>query len=204
METKDLSPEQFFEIISIERSDDGNFEAILEVSESGKNGPGITETDIKCLEEEMKKVRNNDNDNFSTAVLKFQEAVEQYSKSICERLPKCLLDDENIEKELEQKKDESENKQLACKSDENLSNENASSNSVELKDSQKNTNDKRQSNHHKLKEFVLLLAGFLFLFLLLLPNLDDTVIKFNVEKSAANVMDGYIELTKLSDVPLRK
>ena len=142
METKDLSPEQFFEIISIERSDDGNFEAILEVSESGKNGPGITETDIKCLEEEMKKVRNNDNDNFSTAVLKFQEAVEQYSKSICERLPKCLLDDENIEKELEQKKYESENKQLACKSDENLSNENASSNSVELKDSQKNTNDK--------------------------------------------------------------
>ena len=90
-----------------------------------------------------------------------------------------------------------------CKSDENLSNENASSNSVELKDSQKNTNDKRQSNHNKLKEFVLLLAGFLFLFLLLIPNLDDTV-KFNEEKSAANVMDGYIELTKLSDVPLRK
>ena len=76
METKDLSSEQFFEIISIERSDDGNFEAVLEVSESGKNGPGITETDIKCLEEEMKQVRNNDNDdNFSTAVLKFQEAV---------------------------------------------------------------------------------------------------------------------------------
>ena len=131
METKDLSSEQFFEIISIERSDDGNFEAVLEVSESGKNGPGITETDIKCLEEEMKQVRNNDNDdNFSTAVLKFQEAVEQYSKSICERLPKCLLDDEHIEKDLEQKMDESENKQLACKSDEKFSNENASSNSL--------------------------------------------------------------------------
>ena len=204
METKDLSSEQFFEIISIERSDDGNFEAVLEVSESGKNGPGITETDIKCLEEEMKQVRNNDNDdNFSTAVLKFQEAVEQYSKSICDRLPKCLLDDENIEKDLEQKMDESENKQLACKSDEKFSNENASSNSLELKDSKKNTNDKRQSNHHKLKELVLLLAGFLFLFWLLLPDLD-IAIGIYVEKSASNVMDGYIELTKLSDVPLRK
>ena len=47
---KDLSSEQFFEIISIERSDDGNFEAVLEVSESGKNGPGITETgDFSCI-----------------------------------------------------------------------------------------------------------------------------------------------------------
>ena len=202
METKDLSPEQFFEIISIERSDDGNFEAVLEVSESGKNGPGITETDIKCLEEELKQVRNNDNDdNFSTAVLKFQEAVEQYSKSICERLPKCLLDDE---KDLEQKKDESGNKQVACKSDVKNSNENDSSNSLELKDSKKNTNDKRQSNHHKLKDFVLLLAGFLFLFwLLLIPDFDNAI-GIYVEKSASNVIDDYIELTKLSDVPLRK
>ena len=108
METNDLSDEQFFEIISIERSDDGNFEAVLEVSESGKNGPGITEKDIKCLEEEIKKERNNDDDNFSTAVLKFQEAVEQYSQSICDRLPKCMLDDEYIQKEVKTKKDDDE------------------------------------------------------------------------------------------------
>ena len=206
METKDLSDEQFFEIISIERSDDGNFEAVLEVSESGKNGPGITEKDIKCLEEEMKKERNNDDDNFSTAVLKFQEAVEQYSKSICDRLPKCMLDDEYIVKEDKQKKDESDFKKFVPKSTENLNKE-ASENVIEYakqsKDSRKNTDDKGQCNHQMLKEFVLLLSGLIFLVWSLFPDFDNSLGNY-FEESVSNVIDGYIELTKLSDVPLRK
>ena len=206
METKDLSDEQFFEIISIERSDDGNFEAVLEVSESGKNGPGITEKDIKCLEEEMKKERNNDDDNFSTAVLKFQEAVEQYSKSICDRLPKCMLDDEYIEKKVKQKKDESGIKKSVPKSVENLNkeaSENVIENAEEPKYFRKNTNDKGQSNHQILKEFVLLLLGLIFLVWSLFPDLDNSIGNY-FEESVSNVIDGYIELTKLSDVPLRK
>ena len=203
METKDHSDEQFFEIISIERSDDGNFEAVLEVSESGKNGPGITEKDIKCLEEEMKKERNNDDNNFSAAVLKFQEAVEQYSKSICDRLPKCMLDDEYIQKEVEQRKNESEIKKFVPKSVENLNNE-ASENDIESsKNSRKNTNDEGQRNHQILKEFVLLLSGLIFLVWSLFPDFDNSLGNY-FEESVSNVIDGYIELTKLSDVPLRK
>lgn len=203
METKDLShDEQFFEIISIERSDDGNFEAVLEVSESGKNGPGITEKDIKCLEEEMKKDRNND-ENFSTAVLKFQEAVEQYSKSICERLPRCMLDDECVEKKVQQIQNEPEVYE-SKKNNEPLSDKGYSENPIEkaleLKDIQKSTDDKKQSNQKILKEFaLLLLTGFIFLIWYL-----DISFENYIDESVINIMDGYVELTKLSEVPLRK
>ena len=199
MESRDLShDEQFFEIISIERSDDGNFEAVLEVSESGKNGPGITEKDIKCIEEEMKKDRNND-ENFSTAVLKFQEAVEQYSKSICERLPRCILDDECVEKRVQKMKNEPElneshNSSELCS--EKVCSENPIEKAIELKDIKK-------SNQEKMKEFALFLTGFIFLCWYLFHESDICFGKY-VDKSVSNIIDGYIELTKLSDVPLRK
>ena len=199
MESRDLShDEQFFEIISIERSDDGNFEAVLEVSESGKNGPGITEKDIKCIEEEMKKDRNND-DNFSTAVLKFQEAVEQYSKSICERLPRCMLDDECVEKRVQQMKNDPEVNESHNSSElwsEKVCSENPIEKAIELKDIKK-------SNQEKMKEFALFLTGFLFLSWYLFHELDISFGKY-VDESVYNIIDGYIELTKLSDVPLRK
>ena len=199
MESRDLShDEQFFEIISIERSDDGNFEAVLEVSESGKNGPGITENDIKCIEEEMKKDRNND-ENFSTAVLKFQEAVEQYSKSICERLPRCMLDDECVEKRVQQMKNEPEVNESHNSSElwsEKVCSENPIEKAIELKDIKK-------SNQEKMKEFALFLTGFLFLSWYLFHELDISFGKY-VDESVYNIIDGYIELTKLSDVPLRK
>ena len=199
MESRDLShDEQFFEIISIERSDDGNFEAVLEVSESGKNGPGITEKDIKCIEEEMKKDRNND-DNFSTAVLKFQEAVEQYSKSICERLPRCMLDDKCVEKRVQQMKNDPEVNESHNSSElwsEKVCSENPIEKAIELKDIKK-------SNQEKMKEFALFLAGFLFLSWYLFHELDISFGKY-VDESVYNIIDGYIELTKLSDVPLRK
>ena len=199
MESRDLShDEQFFEIISIERSDDGNFEAVLEVSESGKNGPGITENDIKCIEEEMKKDRNND-ENFSTAVLKFQEAVEQYSKSICERLPRCMLDDECVEKRVQQMKNDPEVNESHNSSElwsEKVCSENPIEKAIELKDIKK-------SNQEKMKEFALFLTGFLFLSWYLFHELDISFGKY-VDESVYNIIDGYIELTKLSDVPLRK
>ena len=199
MESRDLShDEQFFEIISIERSDDGNFEAVLEVSESGKNGPGITEKDIKCIEEEMKKDRNND-DNFSTAVLKFQEAVEQYSKSICERLPRCMLDDKCVEKRVQQMKNDPEVNESHNSSElwsEKVCSENPIEKAIELKDIKK-------SNQEKMKEFALFLTGFLFLSWYLFHELDISFGKY-VDESVYNIIDGYIELTKLSDVPLRK
>merc|ERR1711953_1014102 len=65
MENQSLSPEPFFEIVSIERSDDGNFEAVLEVCDSGTEGAGITEKDIKCLEEKMKEANDDIDDCFS-------------------------------------------------------------------------------------------------------------------------------------------
>ena len=206
MEIKDSShDEQFFEIISIERSDDGNFEAVLEVSESGENGPGITEKYIKCLEEEIKKDRSND-ENFSTAVLKFQEAVEQYSKSICERLPRCMLDDECVEKKVQQIKNEPEVNESHINyghwSDKGCS-VNSIEKALEMKDIQKSTYDKRQSNHKTLKEFALLLTGFIFLIWYLFPESDISFGNYD-DESIYNIMDGYVELTKLSDVPLRK
>ena len=206
MEIKDSShDEQFFEIISIERSDDGNFEAVLEVSESGENGPGITEKYIKCLEEEIKKDRSKD-ENFSTAVLKFQEAVEQYSKSICERLPRCMLDDECVEKKVQQIKNEPEVNEshisYGHRSDKGCS-VNPIEKALEMKDIQKSTYDKRQSNHKTLKEFALLLTGFIFLIWYLFPESDIFFGNYD-DESIYNIMDGYVELTKLSDVPLRK
>ena len=204
MENQSLSPEPFFEIVSIERSDDGNFEAVLEASDSRTKGARITEKDIKCLEEKMKEA-NDDIDNcFSKAVLKFQEAVEQYSKNICERLPKCILDD-GIGEELFKHTDADES---FDQSSGQIKDKFMAKDAIECLNS--NMSENSQQNKTKcatlyLKEVALLLGGFIWVICFLLPeNLDEVFHSESESVAVGNILDEYIELTKLSEVPLRK
>ena len=79
----------FFKIKSIEKVDEEDFEAVFEVN-SDIDEIGLSESDIKVLELLESKdfivltdhVEKPETDDFSSSVLKFQDAIENYTKSI--------------------------------------------------------------------------------------------------------------------------
>merc|ERR1711892_446945 len=80
---------QHFALMSIEKVDEEDFEAVFEVN-SDIDEIGLSESDIKALElmESKEFIVLTDNtertpkDDFSTSVLKFQDAIENYTKSV--------------------------------------------------------------------------------------------------------------------------
>merc|ERR1711892_1194612 len=80
---------QHFALMSIEKVDDEDFEAIFEIN-SDMDEIGLSESDIKALElMESKeyivlrdKTEQPHQDDFSSSVLNFQEAIENYTKSV--------------------------------------------------------------------------------------------------------------------------
>merc|ERR1711892_889995 len=80
---------QHFALMSIEKVDDEDFEAVFEIN-SDMDEIGLSESDIKALElVESKeyivlrdKTEQPHQDDFSSSVLNFQEAIENYTKSV--------------------------------------------------------------------------------------------------------------------------
>merc|ERR1711892_666633 len=80
---------QHFALMSIEKVDDEDFEAVFEIN-SDMDEIGLSESDIKALElMESKeyivlrdKTEQPHQDDFSSSVLNFQEAIENYTKSV--------------------------------------------------------------------------------------------------------------------------
>merc|ERR1711892_657929 len=85
----DCGENQHFALMSIEKVDDEDFEAVFEIN-SDMDEIGLSESDIKALElMESKeyivlrdKTEQPRQDDFSSSVLNFQEAIENYTKSV--------------------------------------------------------------------------------------------------------------------------
>merc|ERR1711915_1100359 len=91
-----------FALTSISKLDDEDFEAIFEV-DSDTDEIGLSENDIKALEILEKnddivltgKVEEAPEDDFSASVLKFQDAIENYTKAVFSGLSETMTDIEN-------------------------------------------------------------------------------------------------------------
>merc|ERR1711892_769637 len=85
----DCGENQHFALMSIEKVDDEDFEAVFEIN-SDMDEIGLSESDIKALElMESKeyivlrdKTEQPHQDDFSSSVLNFQEAIENYTKTV--------------------------------------------------------------------------------------------------------------------------
>ena len=180
--------DQFFQIVSVEKVEDGSFEAMLEMTED-KGSIGISAADLKHLEENYGKTSEGET-NFCDAVMKFQDAIEKYTESIYDRLPDCILH-ENIELKSATRDEVSQDKELNKEK------------TVAIRSSKSTLNE---------GEILILITGVFLIFVMFVSKEiseyaedenDDKLPPIMSSCSALDIVDGCIQLTKLSEVPLR-